>query len=81
MIAIARRNRRVAELMDQREVGLDELVRSSGVERRVIEAIVQQRYTPSPEQRVRVSHVLGVRHEQIIWGHAVAVEADIHAPI
>ena len=54
----------VAEWMTQRGIGLAELVASSGLDGRVVEAIVQARYTPSPEQvawghQAEVSHVYG----------------------
>jgi hypothetical protein len=58
------------------ELGFDlaKLVEASGLERRVVEAIVACRYTPSPEQRRRLAHALGVESERIAWGHAVPVE-------
>ena len=37
------------------------------------EAIVQGRYTPSPEQRRRLCAVLGVEPEQVAWGHVAQV--------
>ena len=79
MIAIPR-NHRVADLMTEREMGIDELVASTGVGRRIIEAIVHQRYTPSPDQRDRVSRVLGVERDRIVWGHLATVEQHIHSP-
>ncbi len=50
----------LAEWMAERGLGLAELVEASGVEERVVEAIAQGRYTPSPEQRQRLAAVLGV---------------------
>jgi hypothetical protein len=50
------------------------LVDASGLEQRVVEAIVACRYTPSPEQRVRLAAALGVTPEQIAWSHAAPVE-------
>lgn len=72
---------RVADLMDRHGVGLEGMVQSTGIDACVVEAIAHQRYTPSLDQRVRVSKVLGVRREQIIWGHATPVQEYIHAPI
>jgi len=72
---------RVIDLMRRQKMELDSLADRSGVERTVVEAIACQRYTPSPEQRKRVSGALGVRHDQIMWGHACAVEEHIHEPI
>ncbi len=79
MIAIPR-VRRVADLMNEREMEIDELVASTGVGRHVIEAMVHQRYTPSPDQRERVSRVLGVARDRIVWGHLASVEQHIHSP-
>jgi len=42
-------------------VGLEDLLRSCALERRVVEAIVHGRYTPSPQQRQRLATALGVR--------------------
>lgn len=64
----------VGTLMAELGVDLAKLVDASGLERRVVEAIVACRYTPSPEQRRRLAAALGVESEQIAWGHAVPVE-------
>jgi hypothetical protein len=64
----------VAEWMAERNVALPELVESSGLDRRVVEAIVCGRYTPSPQQRQRLSAALGVGPEQVAWGHLTPVE-------
>jgi hypothetical protein len=74
MIAAAREFQSVADLMDQRGVDLDELVRCTGIERRIISAIAHLRYTPSPLQRERVSDALGLSRDCIIWGHLTPVE-------
>jgi ribosome-binding protein aMBF1 (putative translation factor) len=64
----------VAAWMRERGLDTKQLIDSSGLELRVIEAIVQGRYTPSPEQRQRLAKVLGVSTSQIAWGHVNAVE-------
>jgi hypothetical protein len=63
----------LAEWMALRGAGLAELVEASGVEKRVVEAIAQGRYTPSPEQRRLLSAALGVTPEQVVWGHVAQV--------
>ena len=63
----------VAEWMTERGLGLADLVRASGLDRRVVEAIAAARYTPSPEQRQRLAAALGVPLEQIAWGHRAQV--------
>ena len=47
---------------------------SSGLDKRVVEAIVHGRYTPSPHERQRMAAALGVDLEQITWDHATAVD-------
>jgi hypothetical protein len=66
--------RTVAEWMAERGLGLAQLVESSALEARVVEAIACARYTPSPEQRRRLAAALGVGPEQVAWGHAAQVE-------
>ncbi len=51
-----------------------QLVESSALDQRIVEAIVHGRYTPSPEQRRRLAAALGVAVEQIAWGHQAQVE-------
>jgi hypothetical protein len=59
----------LAEWMAEREIGLAALVERSGLELRVVEAVAAARYTPSPEQRQCLSAALGVRVDQVLWGH------------
>ena len=63
-----------AEWMTERGVGLAELVAASALDKRVVDAIVQGRYTPSPDQRRRLAAALGVEPGQIAWGHVAQVE-------
>ena len=81
MIIQPTRYRHVVDLMEQSGIGVEALVESTGVERRVVEAIGSERYTPSPDQRERVCSALGVGVQQVIWGHAAAVDPHIHQPI
>jgi ribosome-binding protein aMBF1 (putative translation factor) len=64
----------IADWMAERGLNLAGLVEASSLDRRVVEAIVQARYTPSPEQRRRLAAALGVSTEEIAWGHAATVE-------
>jgi hypothetical protein len=59
----------LAEWMAERGNELAALVERSGLEPRVVEAVACARYTPSPEQRHCLSAALGVRVDQILWGH------------
>ena len=64
----------IAEWMSERRISLAELVEASGLDRRVVEATACGRYTPSPEQRQRLSAALGIDPEQVSWGHVTPVE-------
>jgi hypothetical protein len=59
----------LGEWMKERGIDLGELVAQSGLEPRVVEAVAAARYTPSPEQRQRLAAALGIRVEQVLWGH------------
>jgi len=61
--------------MAARGLSVPELVASSKLPTRVVEAILQGRYTPSPQQRESIAKALGVSIEQIAWGHVAPVEA------
>ncbi len=80
MISIPRNVYSVSELMEDRDIGFTDLVALTGIDDDVVAAIVHQRYTPSPDQRDRVSAAFGVARKQIKWGHAITPEPHIHAP-
>jgi hypothetical protein len=60
--------------MADRRIGLADLTQAAELDRKIVEAIVQGRYTPSPEQRRRLAAALGVEPAQITWGHTTLVE-------
>jgi ribosome-binding protein aMBF1 (putative translation factor) len=64
----------VAQWLADRKLAPAQLVAASGLDERVVEAIVQGRYTPSPQQRARLAAALGVDLAQITWDHATAVD-------
>jgi hypothetical protein len=66
--------RSLVDWMQARGLATEGLVTATGLETRVVEALVAGRYTPSPQQRCRVAAALLVDPEQIAWGHAAAVE-------
>lgn len=74
MITASNRYRTVSDLMNERKMGLGELIRFTGLDDRVASAIAHQRYTPSPQQRLRVSIALGFPRNWIVWGHLAIVE-------
>lgn len=74
MSEIAAQVKSVSQWMAERGLGLAELVAAAKLDERVVEAIIQGRYTPSPQQRERLSAALGVRPDQVAWGHVIPVE-------
>jgi transcriptional regulator with XRE-family HTH domain len=64
----------LAEWMAERGIDQDQLVEASGIDRRVVEAVACGRYTPSPQQRQRLSAVLKVSPDQVAWGHVAQAE-------
>lgn len=64
----------IADWMQQRGITREALLQASGLDRRVFEAIVQGRYTPSPPQRQQLAAALGVGVAQVAWGHVNPVE-------
>lgn len=65
----------LSEWMREKRVGLEDLEQLSCLDRKVLQAMYDGRYTPSPEQRKRVADALAVRVEQIVWGHANQVQS------
>jgi ribosome-binding protein aMBF1 (putative translation factor) len=63
-----------AHWMTDRGLSLAQLIAASKLEPRIVEAIVQGRYTPSPEQRERLAAALGISTAEISWDHANPVE-------
>jgi transcriptional regulator with XRE-family HTH domain len=68
------RLKNIAEWMSERGIGMDQLLDASGLDRKIVEAIVHGRYTPSPQQRQRLAAALGLTSGDIAWGHGVAVQ-------
>ena len=66
--------RALAEIMTGLEIGVDELMRRSGLDSRTVQAIVRGQYTPSPAQRDRIAEALGVPRDEISWGHTIPVQ-------
>jgi hypothetical protein len=64
----------VAEWMAARGIDLAQLVEASALDDRVVKAIVENRYTPSPQERRRLAVALKVEPEQVAWGHSAQVE-------
>jgi hypothetical protein len=60
--------------MEETGVSIEQLVESSGLDAKLVKAIVSGNYTPSPSQRQRLAAAMGLSTDDISWGHAVPVE-------
>lgn len=59
----------VAEWVQERGISSEQLLDAAALDRKVFEAILHGRYTPSPQQRQRLAAALGVAVDQVAWGH------------
>ena len=64
----------IARHLEESGTTLEQLVEASGLEPKLVQAIVAGNYTPSPSERQRLASALNVSIEDIAWGHAVPVE-------
>ncbi len=64
----------VAQLCRDREVSREALIQRSGLEEGRVMAIVEGRWTPSPEERRRIAAALGAEVAEIAWGHKTPVQ-------
>jgi plasmid maintenance system antidote protein VapI len=65
---------RVERLCAERGLDSRELAERTGVDERRVEAIVQERWTPSPQDRDRIAAAFGLSRERVVWGHRNFVE-------
>jgi len=63
----------IARLMEETGIGVSELVAATGLDKKLVRAVVSGNYTASPAQRQRLAAALGVPAEEIVWDHAVPV--------
>ena len=64
----------LAHYMEEAGISIGQLVIASGLDAKLVKAIVSGNYTPSPLHRQRLAAALGVSTDDISWGHAVTVE-------
>jgi len=60
--------------MEETGVTVAQLVAATGLDTKLVKAIVSGNYTPGPVERQKLAAALGVLRDEISWGHAVAVE-------
>jgi hypothetical protein len=56
-------------LLEQQQKSIAEIAASSGLDAKRVEAIVDGRWTPSPEERQAIAAALEVPVDQIAFGH------------
>jgi hypothetical protein len=64
----------LARHMEETGISVGQLVTASGLDAKLVKAIVSGNYVPSPAQRQRLAGALGVSMDDISWGHAVPVQ-------
>ena len=64
----------IAQHMEASGIGIEELIASSGLDAKLVKAIVSGNYTPGPSDRHRLAEALGLSIDDISWGHAVPVQ-------
>jgi len=64
----------ISVYIEEAGVSIDQLVAATGLDAKLVNAIISGNYTASPSQRQRIAAVLGVSTEEISWGHTVQVQ-------
>lgn len=64
----------IAYWIESKGLDFERLVEASGLDPKLVKAIVSGNYTPSPAQRALLAEALGVAVEDVSWGHVVPVE-------
>jgi len=64
----------VSAWLEERGMGVDQLIAATKLDPKRVKAIVSGNYTPSPSDRQRLAAALGVSIEQIAWDHPIGVQ-------
>ena len=64
----------IARYMEETGISVDQLVTATGLDAKLVKAIVSGNYTPSPSQRQRLAAALSVSTDDISWEHTVPVQ-------
>jgi plasmid maintenance system antidote protein VapI len=64
----------IARHLEETGIRVDQLVAATGLDRKLVEAIVAGNFTASPLHRQRLAAALGVSVEEVSWGHAIHVD-------
>jgi hypothetical protein len=63
-----------ARFIEEAGISAVQLVAATKLDGKLVKAIVDGNYTPSPSQRQRLAAALGVSADDISWRHAVPVQ-------
>lgn len=63
----------ITRYIEENGISVGQLVTASGLDKKLVEAIVKGNFTPSPSQRQRLAAAMGVSPDEISWDHAVPV--------
>lgn len=64
----------LVDLCGKRALTPDALADQAGLEKARVLAILEGRWTPSPQERDKIAAVFGLTREQIAWGHKTEVQ-------
>ena len=64
----------IAHYMEETGISVGQLVTATGLDPKLVKAIISGNYTSSPSQRQRLAAALGVPADDISWDHAVPVQ-------
>jgi len=64
----------VERLCAERGIDARKLAERSGVDERRVQAIVLDRWTPSPQERDRIAAAFGLSRDRVAWGHKTPVQ-------
>jgi cyanate lyase len=60
--------------LEEKGTSVEELVKATGLDAKLVKAIVDGNYTASPSQRQKLAAALGIEASEIAWGHSVPVQ-------
>lgn len=64
----------VEELCAERQFDGKQLAARAGLDERRTQAIIQGRWTPSPQERDCIAAAFGLTRDDIAWGHRAVVQ-------
>ena len=64
----------VAQLCQEQALDPGQLADRSGLDESRVLAILQGRWTPSPQERDAIAKVFGLTRDQIVWGHKTPIQ-------